>query len=216
MVWGFSTITSLHLFTILERLYDLMIPISNMKYLVIFLILILPIGVSFALEQQGMTSNDHVMINLHQTKSIDNLEVTFSEIDDSRCPSDVTCIWEGRASVTLDIYDHLQNQTIILTTNEIPSKNIGIYKISLIDISPYPVSTKDISQDYVATISVSKNQQISISSPLKQFKNGTKPELVECNSGLSLIIKNNDGHPACVKPETKVQLIDRNWATNVT
>jgi len=113
-----------------------------------------------------MTSNDHVMINLHQTKSIDNLEVTFSEIDDSRCPSDVTCIWEGRASVTLDIYDHLQNQTIILTTNEILSKNIGIYKISLIDISPYPVSTKDISQDYVATISVSKNQQISISSPL--------------------------------------------------
>ncbi|MCE9653181.1 MAG: hypothetical protein K8Q89_09065 [Nitrosarchaeum sp.] len=187
-----------------------------MKYLVIFLFLIVPIGVSFALEPQSMASDNHVMINLHQTKSMDNLEVTFSEIDDSRCPSDVTCVWEGRASVTLHIYDHLQNQTIILTTNETPSKNVGVYKISLIDILPYPVSTKNISQDYVVIISISKNQSETILLPLKQFKNGVKPELVECNSGLSLIIKNNDGHPACVKPETKARLIDRNWATNVT
>lgn len=180
----------------------------------IFLILIMTIGVSFALDSKDITPNNSIVIKLHQTISVNNLDVTFSEIDDSRCPSDVTCIWEGRVSVTLHIYDHLQYQTITLTTGETPSRNMGIYEISLIDVSPYPVSTKDISQDYVATISISKNDQ-RISPPLKQFKNGIKPELIECNSGLLLIIKNNAGYPACVKPETKIRLIERNWAINL-
>ncbi|EPA06140.1 hypothetical protein [Candidatus Nitrosarchaeum limnium] len=184
-----------------------------MKYVVIFLILLATVSVSFA-EPQDMVSEEPIMIKLHQTISFGALTVSFSEIDDSRCPVDVTCVWEGRASVTFNVYDKIQNQTLTLTTNEIQSQNVGSYKITLIDVLPYPVSTTNISKDYVATIIISKNKNDLIMSPLKQFKNGTPGKLIECNPGLSLIIKNYHGSPACVKPETKIKLIERNWTTN--
>ena len=183
-----------------------------MKYLIIFLILIGTVGLSFALEVKEIKSDEPFMIKLHQTLSIDNLDVTFWGMDDSRCPSDVTCIWEGRASVTLHIYNQTQYQTITLTTGENTTSYVDSYEINLINIIPYPVSTKDISKDYVATISISKNKNDIVLSPLKQSKNGVKPDLVDCKSSLVLIIKNSNGSPACVKLETKAKLFERGWA----
>lgn len=184
-----------------------------MKYLVIFLILIGTVGVSFALESKEIEFDEPFVIKLHQTLSIDNLDVEFSRIEDSRCPSDVTCIWEGRASVTLRIYNQTQYQTIILTTNETPTFHVDLYEITLIDVLPYPISTKDISEEYIATIAISKNKKDIILSPLKQSKNGIKSDLIDCKPTLVLIIKNSDGSPACVKPDTKLRLFERGWAT---
>ena len=107
-----------------------------MKYAVIFLILIGTVGVSFALEPKEIEFDEPFMIKLHQTLSIDSLNVTFSRVDDSRCPSDVTCIWEGRVSVTFRIYNQIQSQTIILTTNENTTSYVDSYEINLIDILP--------------------------------------------------------------------------------
>ena len=183
-----------------------------MKYLIIFLILIGTVGLSFA-ESPSSISIDPFMIKLHQTLSVDSLDVEFLEIEDSRCPSDVTCIWEGRASVTLRIYNQTQYISIILTTGETPTSHVDSYDITLIDVLPYPVSTKDITDEYVATISVSKNTD-AILPPLKQSKNGITSDMINCKSTLVLIIKNSDGSPACVKPETKARLLERGWATN--
>ena len=184
-----------------------------MKYLVIFLILIGTVGISFALESKEIKLDEPFMIKLHQRLSVDNLDVEFSGIEDSRCPSDVTCIWEGRASVTLHIYNQTQYQAITLTTDETTTFHVNSYEIDLIDILPYPVSTKDISEEYVATINISKNKKEIILSPLKQFKNGIKANLIDCKPTLVLIIKNSDGSPACVKPDTKSRLFERGWAT---
>ena len=184
-----------------------------MKYLVIFLILIGTIGMSFALESKEIELDEPFMIKLHQTLSVDTLDVEFSGIEDSRCPSDVTCVWEGRASVTLRIYNQIQYQVITLNTNEAKTFHVESYEINLIDVLPYPVSTNDISQDYVAIISISKNTQEIVLSPLKQSKNGVSPDLINCKPTLVLIIKNSDGSPACVKSETKAKLFERGWAT---
>ncbi|HEX9846368.1 MAG TPA: hypothetical protein VGA92_07915 [Candidatus Nitrosotenuis sp.] len=46
--------------------------------------------------------------------------------------------------------------------------------------------------------------------PLKQFKAGLSAEKIICRQGLELVTK-YDGSPACVKPETKVKLIERGW-----
>ncbi len=59
-----------------------------MKYLVIFLILIGTIGMSSALESKEIKLDEPFMIKLHQRLSVDNLDVEFSGIEDSRCPSD--------------------------------------------------------------------------------------------------------------------------------
>ena len=183
-----------------------------MKYLVIILILIGTIGISFALGGKEIKLDEPFMIQLHQTLSIDDIDVTFWGINDSRCPSDVTCIWEGHASVTLRIYNQTQYRTIILTTGENTTLYVDSYEINLIDILPYPVSVKDISKEYVATISISKNKNDIVLSPLKQSKSGIMPDLVDCKSSLVLIIKNSDGSPACVKLETKARLFERGWA----
>ncbi len=53
---------------------------------------------------------------------------------------------------------------------------------------------------------------ISYDSPLKQSAS-VSAEMVQCNDGLVLIIKNSDGSAACVKPDTKAVLIERGWAT---
>ncbi len=43
-------------------------------------------------------------IQTNQSVFFDDYEIKFSEIlEDSRCPSDVTCVWEGRAAIKLDI-----------------------------------------------------------------------------------------------------------------
>ncbi|MCE9617101.1 MAG: hypothetical protein K8Q88_01890 [Nitrosarchaeum sp.] len=184
-----------------------------MKYLVIFLILVGTMGTSFALESKEVELGESFMIKLHQTLSIDSLDVEFSGIEDSRCPLDVTCIWEGRASVTLYIYNQTQYRAITLNTNDAKTFRVDSYEINLIDVLPYPVSTKDISEEYVATINISKNKNEIVLSPLKQSKNGIKSNLIDCKPTLVLIIKNSDGSPACVKPDTKSRLFERGWAT---
>lgn len=52
--------------------------------------------------------------------------------------------------------------------------------------------------------------------PLKQFKLGIKPSYVQCRSDLQLIVKSEDGSPACVKPDTANILIERGWAESIT
>lgn len=51
----------------------------------------------------------------------------------------------------------------------------------------------------------------SMTSPLKQLKSGIVVQDVQCNKGFSLVIKAEDGSPACVKPETKIKLVERGW-----
>lgn len=51
-----------------------------------------------------------------------------------------------------------------------------------------------------------------ISSPLVQFKSGTAAKDVKCQSGFQLIIKAEDGTPACVRPNTASHLSDIGWA----
>ncbi len=172
------------------------------------------VGLSFALEPKEIELDKPFMIKLHQTLTIDNLNMTFSGVEDSRYPSDVTCIWEGRASVMLHIYNQIQSHTITLTTGENTTSYVNSYEINLIDLLPYPVSTKDISEEYVATISISKNKIGIVLPPLKQSKSGIKSDLVDCKPALVLIIKNSDGSPACVKPETKARLFERGWTAN--
>src|SRR5574340_654293 len=48
-----------------------------------------------------------------------------------------------------------------------------------------------------------------IPSPLKQFKSGIQAQTVQCKTGDELILKSQDGSPACVKPMTAKILIDR-------
>lgn len=50
-------------------------------------------------------------------------------------------------------------------------------------------------------------------SPLKQIKSRIQVKDVKCNQGFQLVIKNENGHPACVRPNTATRLLTHGWLT---
>jgi len=74
-----------------------------MKHLILFLIFVGFAVNAFADDSKEIDQNKPLTIQTNQTINFDALKITFLEtLEDSRCPSDVTCIWEGRASIKLD------------------------------------------------------------------------------------------------------------------
>ena len=49
-------------------------------------------------------------------------------------------------------------------------------------------------------------------SPLKQWKSGLTLDKIQCKDNLELILKSHNGSPACVKPDSKLKLIEYGWA----
>ncbi len=214
-----------------------------MKYLVLLLILIGFSGSAFA-QYMGNTSDVQPEKSFPIEKRIgsiqaldapfelksqqyveipaENLTITFLKVvEDSRCPSDVTCVWAGKADL---IFDILKNQSKEITLSTYTNNTLNVfdkYKIQLIDVKPYPTSTKTIKpEDYVAILKITKDDKIpnmehpvtTILSPLKQFKSGIPIDKIQCKESLILVTK-YDNSPACVKSETKTKLIERNWVT---
>jgi len=87
--------------------------------------------------------------------SLDNvLNFSIIEINDSRCPSDVECVWEGKADVKIDVESPVRGSITLSTYNHL-SDTIGYYSFELKDISPYPVSTRTIKiEDYNVTLKI--------------------------------------------------------------
>ena len=76
----------------------------------------------------------------------ENLSITFNAYpNESRCPSDVTCVWAGFVEVELLINEKGKETVLKLSTEPnvsgIPVQaNVGDYSIKLIDVIPYPAT----------------------------------------------------------------------------
>jgi hypothetical protein len=154
-------------------------------------------------------------VQMNQSILLDGHEIAFSEIlEDSRCPADALCVWEGRASIGIDVKNKEGVKSIVLTSEDKTTAYFDSYEINLVNVLPYPFSSKMISpEEYSATISISKADE-KIIPPLKQNKNNTPFHEIKCNTGLQLTQK-YDGTPACVKPETVFELIERGWVSDM-
>ncbi len=90
------------------------------------------------------------------------LQIKFAAVEnDSRCPSDVTCVWAGNAAVRFQLSAGRGNKTITLNTSSnstfVRENEYLGYKVKLVDLSPYPRSDRKIaSRDYTATLLVGK------------------------------------------------------------
>jgi len=182
---------------------------------------------SFAQSSEPMSVeaslDSEFVLQINQSAQIksEDISVTFLNVtSDSRCPSDVTCIWQGQAAIELDVQKGGLESTVSLSIGGDSSPEESIfdsYMIQLVDISPYPVSTTTIQpQDYAAKIKITKYEELqneeTILPPLKQAKLGGE---ISCKPELVLITK-YDGSPACVKPQTREKLIERGWAIEET
>ncbi|MBW8010176.1 MAG: hypothetical protein FVQ83_02885 [Chloroflexi bacterium] len=91
-------------------------------------------------------------------------DITFTHVtSESRCPSDVQCIWAGQVAIAIEVKQGgktLGEFELVLGSlieeDESPSLEIDGLIFLLIDVSPYPQSTQTIEQeDYRAELVVS-------------------------------------------------------------
>ena len=74
-------------------------------------------------------------------------------------------------------------------------------------------NSTDISKSLLFTISNPSGDSTHVmTSPLTQFKSGIAANNVKCQQGLQLVIKAENGNPACVKPNTVTKLVEWGWA----
>lgn len=111
-------------------------------------------------EEITLKHGDKVVINS------DGIIVRFLSVsEDSRCPSDVTCVWKGKASVIVNInINGLDLGNYEFSTDGNKSViNVNEYSLKLNGIEPYPESSKSLEKsDYILKFVVSKhsNQKI--------------------------------------------------------
>jgi hypothetical protein len=115
----------------------------------------------------------HDTLPLNDTVEIANFETRYnhtekirlrmdSVLNDSRCPSNVVCVWEGNAQVRFFFrVDSIQTELVLNTHggNQFRSDTvINGYEIRLLSLSPYPEDPGEIRQiEYTSKIMVKAN-----------------------------------------------------------
>ncbi|HUH11971.1 MAG TPA: hypothetical protein VMK65_02635 [Longimicrobiales bacterium] len=75
--------------------------------------------------------------------------------EDSRCPSDVQCPWEGTATLVLRVTMDGASQELRLDTHQRREAAAGGYVVTLLNVAPTPRSTRAIEPDeYRVTLRV--------------------------------------------------------------
>ena len=99
-------------------------------------------------QSQTQTSDDNtITIGINKKTTIPNSKISleFKEIvEDSRCPVDVTCVWEGIAIVNIDATNGNQKTNFQVSNQNLEDKNItrsvtvSGYKITWQQLKPQP------------------------------------------------------------------------------
>ena len=81
----------------------------------------------------------------------ENLEITFVEVlEDSRCPKDVVCVWEGRVRLTVEINENGSSNRVMLSqpglTDQSAVEEYGEYQLAF-KVEPYPEAGEPTAAD---------------------------------------------------------------------
>jgi hypothetical protein len=102
-------------------------------------------------------------LRFDQPLRVGELEITWMEVSDSRCPLDVTCVWEGEVRVVLGItgeQERLDRVELVLNgaiDGGVAVENRG-YEIRLMDVRPYPREGVEVRRDeYVAILHINRS-----------------------------------------------------------
>ena len=92
------------------------------------------------------------------------LEITFSDIEDSRCPTDVVCVWEGQADVELRaFFDGDDTPAVFHLISRVGYPDLADttlygYHLQLLEVNPYPdnASSPPAKEDYTIRLLIEK------------------------------------------------------------
>jgi len=96
-------------------------------------------------------------LKIGQTAAVEGTSLTVrmqAVPADSRCPTDVQCVWSGNARVDL----RAGGTDVPVNTHEEPhAAAVGDYRIELLDLAPQPKSTESIAaSSYEATLLITR------------------------------------------------------------
>lgn len=143
-----------------------------MKYLAYLLLILLTSCEEPNTSSPSKTLEKKVWIKINNSIYINeyNIEVGFQKIkQDSRCPSDVICVWEGVAETVFwllkpgsdTIYFNLSIFGYVFQADTQSHNYIDIsgYRFILMQLDPYPSVQNPINpKDYIALLKISKLQ----------------------------------------------------------
>ena len=101
-------------------------------------------------------ADEIIEIKLGQEIQVNDLNLDFYDVRDSRCPSDLTCIWEGNFTAMIAVKNQTHKVSGLFTPRYTLSY-ITPYEITLVDLQPHPISTEETK--YIATINVSQPEK---------------------------------------------------------
>jgi hypothetical protein len=84
-----------------------------------------------------------------QSAILDAVEIQFVGIqEDSRCPTDVDCIWAGNVVVVLQVYQQEGGEVLLNTNSDVGPTAVKLdkYRLELEKVSPEPISSQAISE----------------------------------------------------------------------
>lgn len=126
-------------------------------------LIIILIGALCLLTACGVSLGEEFSLKVGQSAVIrgEGLEIGFEQVlEDSRCPRDVTCIWEGRVVVLVELCKNGTTHQMELIqqglTNQMATTYYGDYTIRF-SVQPYPDETNNIeTDDYRLRLAISK------------------------------------------------------------
>lgn len=101
-------------------------------------------------------------VNETQVVTLDSgsFEIKLLNIEDSRCPSDVQCVWSGQVTATVSVTSSEQSLgnfdlTLRPGQDDLAIQKIDCYSIKLVQVVPYPNTTQNIDiLDYFTTLTI--------------------------------------------------------------
>ena len=124
----------------------------------LFLLLMLVTTFSFSQEKPIEVPKITVKIVMGQTVHLKNATVKFVKVlEDSRCPKDVTCVWEGRARVLVEMTETGKDKIDLELSFGQRKKNLLInsesYVLDGIALTPYPTTAIVGKIEYILLVS---------------------------------------------------------------
>jgi hypothetical protein len=122
-------------------------------YFLVFLCVVLAASSCSGLDDVQVRLNEEFCLSIGQYAPItgEDLAVSFEEVtEDSRCPSDVTCVWAGRVSCVVELMHAGSSYRMTLTelglTSEYTREEYEEYELAF-HVTPYPEAGNNIAND---------------------------------------------------------------------
>ncbi len=94
-----------------------------------------------------------ITLRIGETASVRGISITPTKVtEDSRCPTDVTCVWSGTVKVTIKSTASGKTQNDTLTLGS-PS-TIDVFTVKLVSVHPQKTQKEIAEKDYELTFDV--------------------------------------------------------------